>query len=408
MCRKTKGVFLLFFSVRLGIMLWEVRFQHLYSSYLERGLPWFKPDTLTGKMATDGRLFGDAQLKASNLRLKSLYKEMKALVLYMGVVFLIFNNKIRSKAIRLLGFLWIPNSEVMFLLLLISTITFIEKLCGVGLTLVEGTCSVRYIEYPFNMVVLFLVELPLTICLIIKLFELLRKKTMATFYAAFVISNLFNTFWNARIDKNRLTKVPLEKFPSKLQAMLKSEGLEESIYKVKGTQEKKNASLIGFSSFKRIEITGDFDKDPKKLYPVLFHEIGHSIDNIILKKKIIIHIIVGCEALAFWLIYVKGSKAFGFSDITSESFVLIILAMYLVLGRTLILIPLNMYVQRSELFADEIALANGHGKELSQTLFDMALEHSTVIDTTYLFNAIASLHPIVRERIDRCGSLLQK
>ncbi|KMV66194.1 putative Zn-dependent protease [Encephalitozoon cuniculi EcunIII-L] len=405
MCRKIKGAFFLFFLVRLAAVAWEVRFLHLYSRELEKGELWFGPDTCTGKIAAGTESFAKDQLKASNLKLSNISKEIKALVLHAMVILTMLTSKIRKKVGRLSKSLRILNPEITLLLLLTSAITSIEKLCGTKLTLEECICSLKYIEYPLNMVALLFIELPFYICLVMKLFEFLKGKFIIVLYIIFVAGNILNTLWSGHVDKSKLAKVPLEVFPEKLQEMLKSEGLEDSVYRAKSSKEKKNASLIGLGSFKRIEIYGDFTKNVEELYPVSFHEVGHSIDNIILKRKILMHAMVICEVLAFTAIYAKGSKAFGVSDMSSEAFALMVFIMYLALGRALFLTFSNVYAQRSELFADEVARINGYGDGLSQALFDMALEHNTTIDSTYLFNAITSLHPIVRERIDRCGCL---
>ncbi|KAG5859758.1 hypothetical protein KMI_05g09430 [Encephalitozoon hellem] len=402
MCRKTRGAFLLFTMIRFAAVAWEARFQYLCAEHLKKGELWFEPDTCTGKIVAKTDSFFELQLRASDSRLKNLYKEVKGLAVYISAVLLIFSSKARRKVTKLSEFLKIPNHEITLLILLVSTITLLEKLIGIKFTLAKTAYSIRYIDSPFNILAFFLVELPLLMCLAMKLFELLGRKLIVMFYIVLVADNLLDTFWCARVDKARLERVPLKIFPPKLQEMIKSEGMEESIYRVKDSK-RTNASQVGFGSFKRIEIQGDFSKDTRKLYPVSFHEIGHSIDNIILKRKILSHLIVASEVLVFIYIYTKGSKAFGFSDMSSEAFVLAMFAMYLILGRPLVLIISNVYAQRSELFADEVARANGYGKELSQTLLDMCLEYNSPVDATFLFNAITSLHPTTRERIDRCG-----
>lgn len=402
MCKKTRCVFLLFLSIRLAVVIWEIRFQYLCTERLKKGELWFVPDTCTGKMAAATDSFIKVQLKASSDRIENIYREVKSFTLYISVILLIFSSKVRKKVAKLSKFLKIPNPEITLLILLISAFTLIEKLCGVKFTLAKFMYSIRYVEPPFDIPVLLLIELPFFIFLIMKLFELLERKLILVFYIIFIVNNLLDTLWCARVDKAKLKRIPLNMFPPKLQEIIKSEGMEESIYEVKGSKGK-NASQVGLGSFKRIEIYGDFSKDAKKLYPVSFHEMGHSIDNIILKRKILLHLIVICEVLVLSFIYTKESKAFGFSDISSEAFVLIIVVMYLVLGRPLVFILSNIYAQRSELFADEVARINGYGRELSQALLDMTLEHNATIDATYLFNAITSLHPVTRERIDRCG-----
>lgn len=403
MCRRTRGLFLLLFAVRLIAVALEARFLRRYQQLLESGRLPFDPATCMGRMAAADESFAQGQIKACIARRAHVVGEAKGLVLCMCAAVAVLSTRVRKGMAGLCARLKIPSPEAVLLILLVSVTTAAEKVYGRRLTLVEDTYSSRHMKHPLGIVVLFGIEIPLVLCLMMRLFRFLRRKFVVAVYAALVANSLLHTFWGTGVDRDALVKVSPEIFPEGLQRALRAQGLSESIYRQRAAKGRRNASLVGVGKEQRIEIQGDFDGGLDELYPIIFHEVGHAVDNIIVKRKMLAQAIMACEALAFGVVYMRGSKAFGAMDMSSEAFAMMAFVIYLVAGRDLVLVLSNLYAQRSELFADDFARANGYGLGLSQDLFKMAVEHNATVDTTPLFNAIASLHPSIRERIDRCG-----
>lgn len=401
---KLKGIVYLLLFVRFVAVVWEMVSVNVTLGHLKQGDTGFRPGSSMHKMAMDTDMFFKNQIEACNLRLDSMFQETKCIFLYALVIGLILNSKVRQKMVKIsrerLSFLDPESPPLMLFVLAIAASELYTK----RPMLVSTIYILPQVAYPLNIVILLLIEIPCLVYLSMRLLAIFKKNFILSCYAAFLISDTIEIFRNEISGEDRLVRIPSNIFPEKLQSLLSSQGLKNSIYRSRLPKRRRNASLVGFGESRRIEIYGDFDiKNSKVLHSVILHEIGHSVDNTILKRKILKYALFLCEmALMLW-IYTNGDKRFGCADISAEGFLIMMVTTYLVSGRPLVFVIFNIYTQNSELFADRFAKANGYGDPLSQALFRIALEHSVTINPSFLFHAMTSLHPSTLSRIEACG-----
>lgn len=398
---KLRAMFYMFFLLRFIAVTWEMASTDLSLKKLREGNTGFEPGSLMEKMARDTKTFFKNQINVHEIRLNDMFQELKILVSCLIITTIVLDTRARKKMTRIskrcLGIL---DPEMVLLVFFMSTVAFAE-FCTGKLTLMNRTYSMHHVGYPSNIFVFFFVEIPCTVYLAAKLLSIFRWKFIPMLYMVFLLDDLVGIITDQGPGKQGLIRVSHKLFPERLQELLKSENLEKSIYKSEDPKDKRNAALVGFGTSKRIEIRGDFDLEgSEELHAIVLHEIGHSVDNTMVKRKIAKYAITLCEMAALTYIYTRGSKVFGCSDISTETFFIMFYLTYFILGRQWLFMLFNIYAQRSEVFADGFAKSNGYDAQLSRALFRITLEHGARIDPSFLYHTMNSQHPSTRSRID--------
>lgn len=399
---KLKSIFYLLFAARMAVVVWEIASVNRSLERMGRRDGGFRPGSVMERLSMGAATFFQNQISAASARSAQLALTLKSLVLNLLVVSAVFSTRARKKVVQVSSkALRHINPEVVLLTLLLSAIAAVEMYTG-KLVLMNKAYLVHQIAYPLNLIVFFLVGIPSVVYISMKLLEVLGRKFILACYIAFLMDDLLEVLGDK--GPGGKMRVPLEMFPEEIRECLRVERLENSVFASANSRGKKNAALVGLGKSRRIEIYGRFDpRHSEELHSVIMHEIGHSVDGTIPKRKILKHALFLCEtALLSWM-YMRRGKMFGCADVSAQGFFILLFIVYLISGRPWLFTIFNMYTQRSELSADEFARTHGYGKSLSQILFKVAMEHGAYLDPSFLHHAMTSLHPSTRLRIERCA-----
>ncbi|KAM0672760.1 hypothetical protein OCOL_000026 [Ordospora colligata] len=226
-------------------------------------------------------------------------------------------------------------------------------------------------------------------------------KFVALCYIVMCVQVVFRISGYTGKYSDNMIKIPVDVFNDEVKHMLECECLDESVYATPKQKITMNALHAGVLDKKRIEVHGGIAETvPEDMNVILIHEIGHSIDNIMLKRLLLECFITLLEMLMFAWIFNSGHKALGNVDMSPETFTILTFVLYVCMGKAVVYTFYNLYSQNSEIFADSVVKDRGYKDDLFRILFKLTLDNRCVVDTTFLYNAMVSLHPSIRKRIE--------
>ncbi|ELA42506.1 uncharacterized protein VICG_00605 [Vittaforma corneae ATCC 50505] len=211
--------------------------------------------------------------------------------------------------------------------------------------------------------------LPTFYMILKKLFKVYSSKLIIACYMAYFVKAISDFVSLEDVNLENMKKVNISEFSKNVRDYLIERGLQNKVYseKLKKSQSI-NAALVGWGSYERIEIYGDYQNlTSNEFEAILMHEIGHSEFCSLIKKILTLFFLKTIEMVVVLQIYASISNKFSDSLITKNgSFIVLFLIYFLFINRWLLMFH-KMVSQVSEFSADTVAKSHGYGKELSKS-----------------------------------------
>ncbi|KAH9411347.1 putative peptidase M48 domain-containing protein [Ordospora pajunii] len=391
----------LLFAYRQAVMLHELVFIHSCMKHLKQKTLWFDRESTMGKLATSTDSFFTSQENAYKLRSCKLLRKMKLITFHALAIFLFLTDRFKNCIIGISKKIKVPAPEVALPALLLFTITLIDTLFGYKSLFIEKSYSFKQFSPSWIVPLMFVLEIFLLMHLVAYFLSVFGLKFVALCYLIVCVQAVFRISGYTGKQSDTMMKIPISTFNDDVKHMLKSEYLDESVYATSKQKITMNALHAGVLDTKRIEVHGGIvETVPEDLNVILIHEIGHSIDNIMLKRLLLECFITFLEMLMLAWIFRSGHETLGNTDMSPEAFTILTAVLYACMVKMIVYTFYNLYSQNSEIFADSIVKDKGYKDDLFRILFKLTLDNGCVIDTTFLYNSMVSLHPSIRKRIE--------
>lgn len=247
---------------------------------------------------------------------------------------------------------------------------------------------------------------PTVYILINKLLKIYSKKLILACYLAYFIKAITEFITLEDVNMERMKNVDISEFSDIVREYLNIQKLQNKVYSEKNKKSSNiNAALIGWGSYERIEIYGNYQNlSHNEFESILMHEIGHSQDHSLLKKISTLFILKMIEMTVIFQLYTGISNKFADSSLSRNgSFAILFLIYFLFMNRWLMMIH-KIVSQIAESSADMIAKSYGYGRSLARVLHKITVNAEVNIQATTLFNTLKSYHPTIYSRIETLTS----
>lgn len=250
----------------------------------------------------------------------------------------------------------------------------------------------------------YFVIFPLFIFGIYLLFNIFGRNLILGYYISILLFTFYEFTSIESVDNQKMKKIDSSIFPSLVQEQLNNYSLYNNVYEEIEFSKDKNAALVGYGEYRRIEIYGKFLLENEEgLYAVMLHEIGHAFDNSLIKKVVIYIILLLIEMIIFILIYEKIAPKFQTNLISKFTSFALLSIIYILFIKQWLFTIFKFISQNAENEADKFAKSLGYGNQLGKVLYDIVIESKEYLAPSYIYNIFRSTHPPIYSRVNFLG-----
>ena len=398
--------------ISIAIMNYELFWTVIYAREVQQGrVPFSKTSFITFLTANDMSEFLKSQDKASLERIFKVISVVFTGILSTMIVYLILGAKAQKKMNEYISkgmgplksdFRDLRKEEANYLTI-IFTIVLVSRIFHKAIFNKKADITKIGIDVCWAFLCYFII-FPVSIFAVYLLFHKFGKNLIMGYYIAWLLFTMYEFSGVEPVDTVKMKIVNPKVFPSVVQTELKNYNLYDKVYQEVEPSKDKNAALVGFGEYRRIEIYGKFlEENEEGLYAVMLHEIGHAYDNSLLKKVIMYVVLIISEMIIFMLIYTKIAPKFHNNRISTFTAFMLFALIYLLFFKQWIFSCFKLVSQNAENNADKFAKNLGYGKPLGKVLYDIVIEAREYLAPTYLFNVFRSTHPPIDRRVNYLG-----
>lgn len=301
------------------------------------------------------------------------------------------------------GFRELKRSEINFICML--TGLFLLNKSVLDLMKSKHITLLRFFKSVITTLLTYLFLIPIVIFMIYIFIKTFGKMFIVACYLALIIKLLPEILIQDGVDSEKMKLVDIEKYPENIQNLLKENGLDKSVYEEIEKKSEKNAALVGYGKYKRLEIYGNFTElEENSLYSVLLHEIGHAKENTFMRKAFVYISLLLMEMLFVIFLYEKVSQKFSNETLSFFSAFLLLFLVYRMIMKQWLFAFYKVVSQKSEYNSDMFAKSNDYGKDLGDTLFNIVIDSNDYLIPTLFYNFLRSSHPPLYNRINYLGT----
>lgn len=397
------------FILGMFTLLNEFSFDYQLESSLSKQSYGLPINSKTTELISSGKKYINSQLKALSKRTNKIPGEIFKHFCVLGSSLLFLNLILRKllqaaistsidilpkfrHSVRMKELLYISLISIFLLASVFGSKIFINLFSE------ESIIPATVLFYIF----LGLFVLPTFYIILKKLFKVYSSRLIIACYMAYFVKAISEFISLEDVNLENMKKVNISEFSKNVGDYLTERGLQYRVYSERAKKSQSiNAALVGWGSYERIEIYGDYQSlTNSEFEAILMHEIGHSEHYSLVKKISMLFILKTIEMLIVLQLYTSVSNKFSDSLITKDgSFIILFLIYFLFINRWLLMFH-KMVSQAAEFSADAIAKSHGYGKVLSKVLYDITIKGESNLQTTRLFNSLKSYHPTIYDRIE--------
>ncbi|KAF7703910.1 putative CAAX prenyl protease 1 [Cucumispora dikerogammari] len=399
--------------ISLVIMNYEMFKTIIYTKDVHRGDIPFKGNNYVKELAyNDLPAFFKSQAKAGKSRIVKIFSAITSAFLSAIIVCLILQKSLQKVMIKIIDaglgpiksdFRDLKKEEGNYITIICSIILFSRLIHQAVFSKHSNTVSIcESILLWFGC---YFILFPLGVFGTYWLFKKFGKNMIVGYY----ISSLLFVFYEFTsiedVDYKKMKKIDASIFPPLVQRELKNYYLFDKVYEEISYTKDKNAALVGYGAYRRIEIYGKFLLENEEgLYAVMLHEIGHAFDNSLFKKVIMYVFLLCCEMILFIIVYVKIAPNFQTNLISKFTAFALLSIVYILFVKQWLFAVFKFVSQNAETQADKFAKTLGYGRQLGGVLFDIVIEANEYLAPSFLYNIFRSTHPPISDRVNFLGN----